>query len=122
MSSYREVCGKQTGHLETVEVSYEAATVDFKTLAKLFFEIHDPGQENGQGPDIGSQYASAIFYNDDKEKDISEKLIEQLKDKGYAVATRLLPLQTFWPAEDYHQDYYEKSGKQPYCHRYEKKF
>jgi len=105
-----------------VEVSYRSELVDFETLAKLFFEIHDPGQENGQGPDIGPQYASAIFYNNDEEKKVSESLISQLLEKGYGVVTQLLPMHPFWPAEDYHQDYYEKTGKQPYCHRYQKKF
>jgi len=120
--TYEQVCGKRTGHIETVEVDYQPNTISFETLATLFFEIHDPGQENGQGPDIGPQYASAIFYNNDEEKKVSESLISQLLKKGYGVVTQLLPIHPFWPAEDYHQDYYEKTGKQPYCHRYQKKF
>ena len=120
--TYQEVCNKTTGHLEVVEVSYRPDQTDFETLTKLFFEIHDPTQREGQGPDKGEQYASAIFYHNDEEKEIGEKLINILKVKGYDVVTRLLPMSTFWKAEDYHQDYYQKNGKQPYCHRYEKKF
>jgi peptide methionine sulfoxide reductase msrA/msrB len=120
--TYQEVCNKTTGHLEVVEVSYQPDETDFETLTKLFFEIHDPTQRDGQGPDKGEQYASAIFFHNDEEKEIAEKLINILTVKGYDVVTRLLPMSTFWKAEDYHQDYYQKNGKQPYCHRYEKKF
>jgi peptide methionine sulfoxide reductase msrA/msrB len=120
--TYQEVCNKTTGHLEVVEVSYRPDQTDFETLTKLFFEIHDPTQRDGQGPDKGEQYTSAIFYHNVEEKEIAKKLINILKVKGYDVVTRLLPMSTFWKAEDYHQDYYQKNGKQPYCHRYEKKF
>lgn len=120
--SYREVCGGNTGHLEAVEVIYQAAKVNFETLTKLFFEIHDPGQESGQGPDIGPQYTSAIFYNNENERNICQKLIEHLEGNGYKVVTEVLPLEPFWPAEEDHQDYYLKTGKRPYCHQYEKKF
>ncbi|TQV86406.1 bifunctional methionine sulfoxide reductase B/A protein [Aliikangiella coralliicola] len=120
--TYEQVCSKTTGHLEVVEINYHSDEVDFETLAKLFFEIHDPTQTDGQGPDKGSQYLSAIFYNNNDEKQISEKLIDILRTKGYDVATQLLPVDTFWKAEDYHQDYYQKNGHSPYCHRYEAKF
>lgn len=120
--TYQEVCNKTTGHLEVVEVSYLPNQTDFETLTKFFFEIHDPTQRDGQGPDKGEQYVSAIFYYNDEEKKVAEKLINILKVKGYNIVTRLLPKSTFWKAEDYHQDYYQKTGKHPYCHRYEKKF
>lgn len=120
--TYQEVCNHTTGHLEVVEVSYLSAQVDFETLAKVFFEIHDPTQKNGQGPDKGEQYASAIFYQNEREKESVLRLINTLKTKGYDIVTRLLPMDTFWKAEEYHQDYYQKNGKQPYCHRYKKKF
>lgn len=120
--SYEQVCTKMTGHLETVEVLYDASQTDFETLARLFFEIHDPTQEDGQGPDIGPQYASAIFVNDQQERAVSEKLIELLENRGYQVVTKVLDLQPFWRAEEYHQDYYQRSGKAPYCHRYTKRF
>ena len=120
--TYQEVCSKTTGHLEVVEVTYHSDEVDFETLAKLFFEIHDPTQMDGQGPDVGNQYASAIFYQNDEERHIAEVLINILEEKDYQVATKLLPASTFWEAEEDHQDYYERNGQQPYCHRYEKKF
>ena len=87
-----------------------------------FFEIHDFTQTNGQGPDIGTQYLSAIFYCDENQKNIAEELIEQLKKKAYKVATTLRPKVKFYKAESYHQNYYNKSGKTPYCHSYRKVF
>ena len=120
--TYNEVSYKNTGHVETVKVTYDPSVVSYETLAKLFFEIHDPTQTNGQGPDIGEQYLSVIFYNDEKEKDDAQKLINILKEKGYKVATTLRDAKTFYDAEDYHQDYYKKTGKQPYCHVYQKRF
>jgi peptide methionine sulfoxide reductase msrA/msrB len=120
--SYQQVCSKTTGHLETVEVIYDAEQVSFEDLARYFFEIHDPTQANGQGPDIGPQYLSAIFYNSEEEKQVAEKLIEILKGKGYQVVTKLIPADKFWKAEDYHQDYYDKKNQQPYCHFYQKRF
>lgn len=120
--TYQEVCSKQTGHIEAVEISYDSGLVSFEVLAKLFFEIHDPTQAGGQGPDIGSQYASAIFYNNEMERETALSLIEILKEKGYKVVTQLYPMSRFWPAEEYHQDYYQKNNKQPYCHSYQKKF
>lgn len=120
--SYEQVCSKTSGHLETVEVLYDPQQTNFETLAKLFFEIHDPTQENGQGPDIGPQYGSAIFVNDEEEQTVSSRLIAQLKTNGFNVVTELLPMQTFWRAEEFHQDYYIRTGKQPYCHTYKKRF
>ncbi len=120
--SYEEVCSGTTGHAEAVEVIYDTEKTNFEELAKLFFEIHDPTQANGQGPDIGEQYRSAIFYTDDKQKRTAEKLIKILEEKGLKVATELSEASKFWEAEKYHQDYYRKTGKRPYCHFYKKKF
>lgn len=120
--TYQQVCTGQTGHVEAVRVVYDPQQLDYETLTKYFFEIHDATQNNGQGPDLGSQYLSMIFYYNEKQKEIAEELMSQLRAKGYAVATRLLPVTPFWHAEKYHQDYYEKQNKLPYCHRYEKKF
>ncbi|WP_198305621.1 bifunctional methionine sulfoxide reductase B/A protein [Arcobacter vandammei] len=114
--SYEIVCSGASGHLEVVEVIFDENIVSFETLAKLFFEIHDFTQTNGQGPDIGSQYLSAIFYTDEKQKQIAQNLIVDLEKKGYKVATSLYPEVTFYKAEDYHQNYYNKTGKFPYCH------
>ncbi len=120
--TYREVCSKNTGHYEAVEVVFDPSKISFEELAILFFETHDPEQKNGQGPDIGPQYRSAIFYMDDHQKKVSEKLIATLEAKGYDIATTLIPATTFWPAELYHQDYYDIKGSTPYCHSYKKKF
>ena len=120
--SYREVSGGNTGHLEAVEIVYDPTKVSYEDLAKFFFEIHDPTQANGQGPDIGEQYLSAVFYSGDDEKETAHELIDILKTKGYDVVTKVLPTSAFWEAEEYHQDYYDKKNQQPYCHLYEKKF
>jgi peptide methionine sulfoxide reductase msrA/msrB len=120
--SYEMVCSGFSGHLEVVEVTYDESIVSFEALTKLFFEIHDFSQTNGQGPDIGSQYLSAIFYVNEEQKDISEKLIVALENKGFKVATSLYKFVPFYKAEDYHQDYYERHQKAPYCHSYRKIF
>lgn len=120
--SYEIVCSGFSGHLEVVEVTYDENIVSFEELTKLFFEIHDFTQTNGQGPDIGSQYLSAIFYVDEEQKRVSEELICILENKGFKVATKLNPLVTFYEAEDYHQDYYERHKKVPYCHSLKKIF
>ncbi|OGC93725.1 MAG: peptide-methionine (S)-S-oxide reductase [candidate division Zixibacteria bacterium RBG_16_53_22] len=120
--TYKEVCEGKTGHAETVEVVFDPTKTDYETVAKYFFEIHDPTQIERQGPDIGEQYRSVIFYTDDNQKKVNEKLIEILRGKGLKVATKVIPAATFWEAEKYHQDYYEVTGKQPYCHIYTKRF
>jgi len=120
--SYRDVCKGNTGHTETVEVEFDPSKTDYETLAKLFFEIHDPTQLNRQGPDIGDQYRSAVFYVDEEQKRIAEKLIGLLKGKGFKVVTQLAPASRFWEAELYHQDYYKLNGERPYCHAYKKRF
>jgi len=120
--SYKDIVYKNTGHLETVEVVYDPSKVSYETLAKTFFEIHDPTQEDGQGPDIGSQYRSAVFVSSLQERRTVERLIGVLEKKGYKVATKILPAKTFYKAEAYHQDYYERKGSKPYCHGYVKRF
>ena len=120
--TYRQVCAGDTGHAETVRVIYDPKRVGYETLARLFFESHDPTQVDRQGPDRGKQYRSVVFVNNDEERRIVEKLIGLLTAKGYRVATKIEPAGTFWPAEDYHQDYYEKKGGEPYCHVREKRF
>lgn len=120
--SYKDVCYKGTGHAEAVEVVFDPNKTNYETLAKYFFEIHDPTQLNRQGPDVGDQYRSAVFYTSEAQKATTQKLIGILKDKGYKVVTEVVPATKFWPAEDYHQDYYENNGKEPYCHFYTKRF
>jgi len=119
---YYDVVRKDTGHLETVEVVYDPSKVSYETLAKTFFEIHDPTQVDGQGPDIGSQYLSAVFVSDKEERNTIERLIKILEGKGLKIATKVLPKGPFYSAEAYHQDYYERKGSQPYCHRRVKRF
>jgi peptide methionine sulfoxide reductase msrA/msrB len=114
--TYEQVCSHGTGHAEAVEVAYDSKKVSYETLARLFFEIHDPTQVDRQGPDIGDQYRSAVFYLNDDQKTTAESLIALLREKGFEVATEVAKAGVFWPAEDYHQDYYGKTGKQPYCH------
>lgn len=120
--TYEEVCSKTTGHYEAVRVTYDPSVVDYETLAKWFFETHDPTQANGQGPDIGPQYRSAIFVQNEAEREIANKLINQLELKGLKIATEVKDAATFWPAELYHQDYYDNKGGTPYCHSYRKLF
>jgi methionine-S-sulfoxide reductase len=114
--SYIEVKTGLTGHLETVKVIYDPSKIDYASLCKLFFEIHDFTQIGGQGPDIGDQYSSAIFYNNEDEKKIILDLIEGLTQKGYEVVTEVTPTLIFWDAEAYHQNYYNRKGTEPYCH------
>jgi peptide methionine sulfoxide reductase msrA/msrB len=120
--SYRDVCSGKTGHFESVLIEYIQNETNYDNMVKLFFETHDFTQLNGQGPDIGPQYRSAIFYKNDEQKIIAEKYIKLLNDKGYKVSTLLLPACKFWQAEDYHQDYYKNNGNRPYCHVYRQIF
>jgi peptide methionine sulfoxide reductase msrA/msrB len=120
--TYKQVCSGTTGHVETLEVVYNPAQVTYAKLTQLFFEIHDFTQTNGQGPDIGEQYHSVIFYTNDRDKEVADSLVNILAGKGYQVATSIKAYTNFWEAEDYHQFYYDKNGKQPYCHVYKKIF
>ena len=120
--TYEEVSSHTTGYAEVVKVVFDRSKTDFEAVAKLFFEIHDPTQVNRQGPDVGEQYRSEIFYANMKQKKTAEKLIKLLEKKGYDVATRVSPAETFWDAEDYHQDYYAHKGGEPYCHAYTERF
>jgi peptide methionine sulfoxide reductase msrA/msrB len=120
--TYKEVCTGKTGHAEACLVVYDPEQTTYEELAKLFFETHDPTQVNRQGPDIGTQYRTEIFYLDDEQKQTAEKLINILKGKGIDVVTKVTPATAFWKAEDYHQSYYENKNGTPYCHFYQKKF
>ena len=120
--SYKEVCTGNTGHAEAVKVFYDPEKTSYEKLLRLFMEIHDPTQVGGQGPDIGDQYRSEIFYINNDQKATAEKDIKILKDKGIKVVTAVTRASEFYPAEAYHQDYYFNNGKTPYCHSYTKRF
>jgi peptide methionine sulfoxide reductase msrA/msrB len=114
--TYEQVCTGRTGHAEAVKVVFDPSVVSYEELTRLFFETHDFTQINRQGPDIGEQYRSVVFYTNEKQKQIAEKLIGILTDKGYKVATKVEKATDFYTAETYHQDYYFKTGGVPYCH------
>ena len=120
--TYKQVCTGKTGHAEAIEITYDPAETSYKDMVKLFFETHDQSHVNRQGPDIGHQYRSGIFYLNDEQRKIAEETIADLKQNNYKVATEVTEATTFYSAEDYHQEYYTKGGGSPYCHFYTKKF
>jgi len=115
--SYREVCNGTTGHAEAVQVTYDPEVVDYRDLLEVFFAIHDPTTVDRQGPDIGSQYRSAVFYHDGDQRDIAEAYVAKLEADGTyeGIVTEIEPLETFYRAEEEHQDYFEKHPDKPYC-------
>lgn len=119
--TYEEVCTGRTGHAEAVRITYDPGVVTYHDLARRFFEFHDPTQLNRQGPDVGTQYRSAVFYANDEERETARYLIGLLQEMGYRIATTLEPLGPFWPAEDYHQRYLE-NHPQRFCHAPVKRF
>lgn len=120
--TYKEVCTGNTGHAEAVKVIYNPEKTSYEKLLKLFLEIHDPTQVDRQGPDIGDQYRSEIFYLNQDQKTIAEKNLGLLRSKGMKIATAVTRGSEFYEAETYHQDYYFNNGKVPYCHGYTKRF
>lgn len=120
--SYESVRSHNTTHVEAVLVEYDSNVVSYEELCKLFFEIHDPGQTDGQGPDKGMQYLSGVFYVTEEQKNVTDRLISLLRDKGYEVNTMVRSAERFWIAEGYHQGYYDNTGGSPYCHIRQRKF
>lgn len=120
--TYEDVCRGASGHLEVVRVLYDVTKLSYEDVIKYFFEIHDFEQIDGQGPDKGEQYLSAIFYYNPEQYKIASQVLEQLQEKSYKPVTKLREVEVFWPAEPYHQGYYEKSGKVPYCHAWRQIF
>ncbi|HEY1962321.1 MAG TPA: peptide-methionine (S)-S-oxide reductase MsrA [Rhizomicrobium sp.] len=115
--TYKQVCTDRTGHAEVVEVTFDPAKVSYATLVDLFFKMHDPTQMNRQGPDIGSQYRSVIFARSPEQERIAREELAKAQASGRyrrPIATSIEPEKPFWPAEDYHQRYFEKHGGS--CH------
>ena len=119
---YKEVSTGRTGHAETVKVVFDPSKVTYRTIAKMYFETHDPTQVDRQGPDIGTQYRSEIFYMNKNQRKVAEELVGILEGKGLDVATGITPASEFYEAENYHQDYYKHNGSTPYCHIYTRRF
>lgn len=115
--TYDQVCSGSTGHAEAVRIAYNPKKVDYETLLRHFFRMHDPTQVNRQGPDIGEQYRSAIFYTSEDQKEKATKVINELNQKKFAdrIVTELKPAAAFWSAEDYHQKFTERTGR-GMCH------
>lgn len=116
--SYREVCGGATGHAEVTQITFDPQVISFKELLQVFFTIHDPTTLNRQGADVGTQYRSAIFYHSPEQRKIAEQVIAELSAAKVwedPIVTEVTPLTEFYPAEEYHRDYFQRNPAQPYC-------
>ncbi|MFT4921890.1 MAG: peptide-methionine (S)-S-oxide reductase [Haloarculaceae archaeon] len=115
--AYEAVCAGTTGHAEVVQVTYDPTAIDYEDLLEVFFTIHDPTTENREGPDVGSQYRSAVFYHGEEQRQAAEDYVAHLEETGEyeGIVTEIERLETFWRAEDKHQDYFERHPNQPYC-------
>jgi peptide-methionine (S)-S-oxide reductase len=116
--NYRTVCGGKTGHAEVVQVEYDPVRISFEQLLEVFWQIHDPTTLNRQGPDVGTQYRSIIFYSDENERKAAEESKRRLDESGKLgrpVVTQIVPAAEFYRAEEYHQRYYERMGIAPTC-------
>jgi peptide-methionine (S)-S-oxide reductase len=116
--TYEQVCSGKTGHAEAVQVSFDPFKISYREILEIFFSIHDPTTLNRQGVDVGTQYRSAIFYHTEQQKAIAEELITELNTVRLwkkPIVTQIVPLHTFYPAEDYHQRYFSRHPEQGYC-------
>src|SRR5512136_1177193 len=116
--SYEAVCTGETGHAETVQITYDPQVISYRQLLEVFFTIHDPTTLNRQGADVGTQYRSAIFYHNPEQKAAAESVIAELSAEKLwerSIVTEVVPLKTFYKAETYHKTYYKKHPKEPYC-------
>ena len=116
--TYEEVCSGSTGHAEVVQVEYDPEVISYEKLLEVFFMIHDPTTLNRQGPDVGTQYRSIVLYHDEAQKEAVETFVDGLEAEDVyddEIVTEVEPLETFWEAEEYHQDYYEKNPGDGYC-------
>ena len=116
--SYRQVCAGTTGHAEVVQVTFDPGLIDFRTVLEVFFTIHDPTTPNRQGADVGTQYRSVIFYHSDAQREAAARLVAEFAADGVwpdPIVTEIAPAPVFYPAEEYHQDYYRRNPDQGYC-------
>ena len=116
--TYRQVCDGDTGHAEVIQIKFDPNVISFKDILHVFFSVHDPTTLNRQGNDIGTQYRSAIFYHSDEQKRVAEETIREVAEEGVyddPIVTEVVPFEKFWPAEDYHQEYFSNNPNQPYC-------
>lgn len=115
--TYDEVCSGKTGHAEAVRIVYDPDAVSYRELLEVFFAVHDPTTRDRQGPDVGSQYRSAVFYHDEAQREAVEEVIDELEEERVydGIVTELSPAEKFYEAEEYHQNYYEENPQQPYC-------
>lgn len=116
--TYRQVCSGETGHAEVVQIRFDPARISYRELLEVFFAMHDPTTLNRQGADVGTQYRSVIFYHSDAQREVAQTLMEELEGEGVwpdPIVTQLEPAGVFYPAEDYHQEYFDRNMGQPYC-------
>lgn len=116
--TYRDVCSGDTGHAEAVQVAFNPSVISFRDILEIFFSIHDPTTLNRQGADSGTQYRSAIFYHDKRQRTVAQELIKDLNETGAwdePIVTQVVPLDRFYPAEDYHREYFSRNPEQAYC-------
>ena len=116
--TYRQVCDGNTGHAEVAEIRFDPSVISFKYILRVFFSVHDPTTLNRQGNDVGTQYRSAVFFHNEDQKRDAEEVIKEVTDEGVydrPIVTEVVPFEKFWPAEDYHQEYFLNNPNQPYC-------
>jgi peptide-methionine (S)-S-oxide reductase len=116
--TYEQVCTDSTGHAEAIQVTFEPKVISYKDLLKVFFSVHDPTTLNRQGNDVGTQYRSVIFYHDQKQRETAEQVMKEVSEEkiwGKPIVTELVPFATFYPAEEYHKDYFKRNPYQGYC-------
>ncbi|MBX6763846.1 MAG: peptide-methionine (S)-S-oxide reductase MsrA [Rubrobacteraceae bacterium] len=116
--TYEQVCTGTTGHAEVVQLTYDPGVISYREILEVFFTVHDPTTLNRQGPDVGTQYRSAIFYHDEEQRRTAEEVISELEEKGVwenPIVTEVVPFEAFYPAEEYHHEYFRNHPDQPYC-------
>lgn len=116
--TYEQVCTGTTGHAEVVQLTYDPGVISYREILEVFFTVHDPTTLNRQGPDVGTQYRSAIFYHDEEQRRTAEEVISELEEKGVwedPIVTEVVPFEAFYPAEEYHREYFRNHPDQPYC-------